>query len=76
MAYSDYTFSKLEENFGIRQESSFLFVITPIEPIIVSARLLEDLDFSKIRRSNRVCGYESVLFGAIAVINGDFSTYC
>jgi hypothetical protein len=44
MAYSDYTFSKLEENFGIRQESSFLFVLTPIEPIIASARLLEDLE--------------------------------
>jgi hypothetical protein len=35
MAYSDYTFSKLEENFGIRQESSFLFVQIPIEPIII-----------------------------------------
>ena len=44
MAYSDYTFSKLEENFGIRQESSFLFVQTIIEPVVASARLLEDLE--------------------------------
>ncbi len=47
MAYSDYTFSKLEENFGIRQESVFLFDKIGIAPIIVSARLSEDLEDGK-----------------------------
>jgi hypothetical protein len=43
MAYSDYTFSKLQENFAIAQESCVLFAAAAINEIAPSARLEEDI---------------------------------
>ena len=43
MAYSDYTFSKLKKRFNISQESVYLFEGITINPVVPSARILEDI---------------------------------
>ncbi|MEY4905172.1 MAG: hypothetical protein RLZZ292_2987 [Bacteroidota bacterium] len=43
MAYSDYTFSKLKQRFGIVQESVYLFEEISIANAKASKRLLEDI---------------------------------
>lgn len=47
MAYSDFTFPKLQKDYGLEQENTDLFAtnIAPIEP---SARLLQDIEDAKL----------------------------
>lgn len=47
MAYSDFTFAKLKNRFGIEQDETILFVIDKIEAIMPSARLQLDLEDAK-----------------------------
>ena len=47
MAYSDFTFAKLNTKFGLKQKSISLFKDTTIEPIEPTAHLLQDLEEAK-----------------------------
>jgi hypothetical protein len=47
MAYSDFTFAKLQSKYGIEQEDTFLFKEESIAPVSPSPRLLDDMQEAK-----------------------------